>query len=702
MLFDVFENWPDQSTQFSPSAKAVIGHASGISGINSQDLRSLYPNDGIALGALSANNTFSSPQAAVFFNNELFVADSGNHRVIVLPYQSPTFQAAYRLLGQDRYNSNAPNLIEGKEFDFVGSLAGVAQADAGIAIDSSGDAPHLYVADPYNNRVLGFKDIRMLTAGSFADIVIGQPDFATNVCNWPSGDIAQPTSSNLCRPVGLAVDASGNLYVADSRNSRVLRFPSPFAHTTQTADVVLGQSSFTVRITDPSASTMGLPYGLAFAGNNGLLVSDELYNRVLFIPFTNGGFTSADNGKAATKVIGQPDFLSTGSGASDTTLTAPKHVSADTDGRPYVVDAGNNRVLIFDQITRMAATGAHAAVTLTPSSNNITAVFVNSVTGDIWVGDQANGQVLKYPKFDTIQFNPSPTPTSILAIGPLALAQDQYGDLIVAERTSRVTFYFPALNAVNGATFVISRGLAPNAFGTLFPASGGTFGKDTAELPGLPVPKTLANIQVLLDGAACPLYYVSPGQINFLVPWGAATSGNSDLQVVNTQTGQVLAAGLVPMNQVAPAIFSIGNKLTGTTIQAAVINQDGTVNGPTNAAPRGSIISIFATGQGPIDGAPDDGTVPSSPMSTSYWPRVGLGGQFTDSIVPLQGEKVPDGPGGYVTYSGTSGYPGMWQINVQIPMSLDPNAAAVLLLQVNSIPSNGVNVNGVNTVVYVK
>ena len=55
---------------------------------------------------------------------------------------------------------------------------------------------------------------------------------------------------------------------------------------------------------------MYLPYGLAFAGDNGLLVSDQGLNRVLFIPFTNGTFTSADNGKAATKVFGQTDFTS--------------------------------------------------------------------------------------------------------------------------------------------------------------------------------------------------------------------------------------------------------------------------------------------------------------------------------------------------------------------------------------------------------
>src|SRR5205823_705809 len=150
----------------------------------------------------------------------------------------------------------------------------------------------------YNNRVLGYRDIRKLIAGSPADIVIGQPDFATSICNYPSGDPTQPLQNSLCRPVGLLVDSSGNLYVADSGNNRVLRFPTPFSHPgNQVADLVLGQPSFFIKLTDPSASTMGLPYGLAFASNFGLLVSDEAYNRVLFFPFTNGGFTSADNGK---------------------------------------------------------------------------------------------------------------------------------------------------------------------------------------------------------------------------------------------------------------------------------------------------------------------------------------------------------------------------------------------------------------------
>ena len=353
LLFDSYDQWPAEATSFSPSAKAIIGHATGLSGTNSTDSKSLSANDG---NAQSSAVTFSVPQAAAFFNNELFVADTYNNRVIVLPYQNTTFGAAYRLLGQDRYDSNSINLIEGREFQFVTSN-GVA--NAGLALDTTGDSPRLYVADTYNHRVLGYKDVRALKAGAAADIVIGQPDMATAVCNFPNGDVTKPGQSSLCYPVGLLVDSAGNLYVADSGNGRVVRFPTPFSHAgNQVADVVLGQSDFFTRITDASNRNMSSPYGLAFAGNNGLLVSDSVLNRVLFFPFTNGTFTSADNGKAATKVFGQQDFNSSVSGNSDTSMNSPRHLSADTDGRPYVVDTGNSRVLIFDQINNTPAAGA--------------------------------------------------------------------------------------------------------------------------------------------------------------------------------------------------------------------------------------------------------------------------------------------------------------------------------------------------------
>lgn len=70
------------------------------------------------------------------------------------------------------------------------------------------------------------------------------------------------TDQGLLVPVGLAVDANGNLYVADSGNGRVLRFTRPFEQPQkfgQRANLVLGQSGFNIKITDPTNRNMSRP-----------------------------------------------------------------------------------------------------------------------------------------------------------------------------------------------------------------------------------------------------------------------------------------------------------------------------------------------------------------------------------------------------------------------------------------------------------
>ena len=145
-----------------------------------------------------------------------------------------------------------------------------------------------YVADTYNNRILGYNDLRSLKAGAKADIVIGQPDFQQVLTNYPANDANKTNSSGLFLPTGVVVDSNGNLYVADKGNGRVLRFPAPFANYTpglmEQADLVLGQSGFSsTRITDATNRTMAQPYGLAFTYAGGLLVSDVALNRACSI-----------------------------------------------------------------------------------------------------------------------------------------------------------------------------------------------------------------------------------------------------------------------------------------------------------------------------------------------------------------------------------------------------------------------------------
>ncbi len=703
LVFPPYAQWPDPNTSYSPQATAFFGQTTflnvGPNGASSSSVVTAPPSAG----------SVATPTGAFYLKatNELYLADTLNNRVTVLQVfpASDTLGAATRVLGQDRLNTGSINLLEGREFQFFTFTSnGTEILDAGLAIDSTGSVPHLYVSDPGNNRVLGYKDMRSLNLNAPADLVIGQPDGATALCNFPTGDSAQPTASSLCAPKGILVDSSGALYVADSGNGRVLRFPSPFstpAGQMPVADLVLGQASFFSSIKDPSAQTMASPYGLAISGTNGLLVSDLVDNRVLYLKFTkNGTFTGGtDNGIAAAKVFGQPNFTSISPGSNSVSLNQPHHISTDSSGQLYVADTGNSRIQIYGDpaSTQTLSAGQGAGLTLPTSAAE--GVFVNQTTGEVWVANTRAFTAVRYPKYETLLFNQTPldaTPIQPLitiggklsAVQTLAVAQDQYGDLILADGASRISVFYPGLTAVNGAAgnapgFATDKPyLAPGMIGTLYPLnSSNTFGTVTEANSSPTWPTTLGGIQVMLNGTAVPLDYVGPGQINFQVPNGAPSSGTMDAQIIQTSTGQVLGAGLIQMQPVATGIFMCDTS-NGPLRQACVVNQDGSVNSGTNPAPRGSVISIYATGVGFIPGAPPDGTPASGPTPAPANLRVFLGCGYVDECTRLPGD--PPSNVSFIQYSGLApGLVGAWQVNVQVPFQVSPGSQNILALVLN-------------------
>ena len=712
LVFPPYQQWPAEATSFSPLASTVIGQTSML-------LTSTTANQ-VATGTSSVTpppnaGTLYNPSSAAFLasTNELFIADSGNNRVIVVPQSGTGFGAATRVLGQDRLTQFSPNLIEGKEFNF---FVNGSYADGGMALDTSGTAPHLYVADPYNNRVLGFKDARKLSPTTAADIVIGQPDLATALCNYPTGDQNSPGQNTLCRPFGVAVDGQGNLYVADGLNGRVLRFPSPFAYTgggMEPADLVLGQSTFTSSVRQPTSTTMGTPYAIAFSGTSGLVVSDAGYNRVVFIPFTaNGTFNAlTDNGKAATVFFGQASFGAplnpAGNGLNQ--LNTPHGIACDSSGQVYVADTGNNRVLVFGDPNN-SQTSAYATISL-PSLNAPRSVYVNSGTGEIWVTNTAAGTLVRYPKYETLLFSPAATATlqdvvNNTLVPTIAVAQDQYGDLFVADAENHVIVYYQGFAYVNAATSLV-RPLAPMMLATLYPLASATqFGANTATASAFPWLTTLGDIQVTVNGTPAPLYYISPGQINFYVPAATPPNANAEVEVVQVSTGQVLGAQQVAVNTIAPGIFTTCQpNQTGTLREACVLNQDFTVNSSSNPAARGSVVQIFGTGQGAVSNPPADGAAASaSPLSTTAsTPRVIMGTNYVDEY-PAQPGDVTNGQ--WVTFSGlTPGLAGLWQVNVQIPMAVPPSTSTggstLLYLVLNNVPSADTT-SGFRTYFYVK
>jgi hypothetical protein len=146
----------------------------------------------------------------------LYAADYGENRV--LQYQTPLVVRANAdlVIGQngfttDNFNLPATNASTFNDAEFV-------------ALDTSVVPNRLYVADVGNNRVLGWKDVTAISNDSPADLVIGQPDFVSSACN--NGGVS---AASLCGGDGVAVDGSGNLYVGDTGNHRVLEYNTPFA-----------------------------------------------------------------------------------------------------------------------------------------------------------------------------------------------------------------------------------------------------------------------------------------------------------------------------------------------------------------------------------------------------------------------------------------------------------------------------------------
>jgi len=188
------------------------------------------------------------------------------------------------------------------------------------------------------------------------------------------------------------------------------------------------------------------------------------------------------------------------------------------------------------------------------------------------------------------------------------------------------------------------------------------------------VATTLAGVQVLVDGIPAPLLYVQEGQINAVAP---SELGNRLGDVVYTQVIYNGVASNLCTNLTViatPAIFSLGNG------QGAILNQDGSLNGPGNPAAKGSTIQIYTTGLGPTYPASTDGRITTRPASASPRP-----------LFPVSA-TIDGVPATYSSASPVAGYvSGVFVVNVTIPANL-VSGNLPLVLTVLSTPSLPVNV----------
>ncbi len=685
MLFPTVDTWPAESTQFSPNANQVLGQTSYTVSLANQ-------GNGDA-----SSSSLSTPLDVATSPSELYVADAGNNRILVFPISpSGVTATASRVIGQLDFPYFAPNLIEGKEFNLALASGSSGLAVSGSAIlDQSSTPAHLYVADTQNNRVLGFKNFAALASGlQAADLVIGQPDFNRSQINYPTNNATMPNPQGLNQPTGLAVDSAGNLYVVDTGNSRVLRFPAPYASgktALESADIVIGQSGFNSSVTDATAQTVLAPTGIALTAdaanaavsNTGwLVVSDTGHHRVLFFqkPFSTG--------MSATKVLGSLNFTSyVTNGSSDPPrFNTPRGVAVDPNDRVIVADTGNHRVQIFNSAANI---NNYDTPPVSLSAGLSQPISVGPSINGFWVADIGTSSLIHYPLFNQLLVGNKASDSSLPAYGPISAFADPYGNLLTCDSANRVLYYAPQISAVSAANYS-TRALTPGMYAALFPTvttnmiASGT----AAATAGQPLPVSLSDTQVLINNNPAPLYFVSPTQINVELPNGLAGGGTANLAIVRPSTGQVYGSAELQLASADPALFTANGSGGGPAL--AVNVADGTVNSASNPVTRGQYISLYGTGEGFVPNAPPDGQAAQGAVVSASKPQILLGPAGSNATL-LDPSAVQ--------YSGLApGFVGLWQINVLIPATAPTGSVAITLYQ-NSVPSNdAASTSGITTI----
>ncbi len=451
------------------------------------------------------------------------------------------------------------------------------------------------------------------------------------------------TAAPTTLPDALAVDAKGNVTIAGS--TVAVNFPvTTGAYQAVCGCTYLSPVGFISRV---SADGSQLIWSTFLA--SGAAVPPIPGNVQSIVLDSSGNVYAAHDGSVAkVSSDGTKLLVATNLGGSQAATIAG--LALDSAGNVWV--AGHTDSPDFSGIGSVPAGGLDFALELNTTASALAKIF-----------PLLPGTVTQPPAFDSN--------------GNLLLLSSK-GNLL---RLNPSTFLSaPAvLGVTNAAVLTASPGLAPGEIATFFGVglgpSPGIVGMPDAS--GL-YPTQLGGVSVVFARAgipvAAPLLYVSPGQINFQVPFGF-----SDGKVtVTTPTG-----ALPDMD--VPAVSSVGIFHQTGSDYAAALNQDGSVNSASNPATAGSIISLYVTGLGGSV-LQQDGAIGQAGGSFEKNIQVALGplSQFNAFPPPLLGILYLGHAPGLIN--------GLAQINVQLPAGVTDPELTVEIFGVSPASSNTVRV----------
>jgi uncharacterized protein (TIGR03437 family) len=599
-------------------------------------------NSGDTGPAISAQ--LNSPTSVAFDSKgNMYIADQGNNEI--------------RWVSNGNINILAGSGSSGYAGDGGPATSASINFPDTVALDSKGN---LYFSDTLNGA------IRMITPAGVISTFAGSSVLGIG----GTGDGGPATSAELDLPAGIAFDAAGNLYIADSGNFRIRMVTASTGIITTIAGS--GTQGYSNENGVATQAHLNGTRQIALAPNGALYIADSTNNQIRKI---SGGVISL--------IAGSPTALSGYSGdgalAVNALLNAPTGVAVDAAGNVYICDKDNDRIRMVtpDGIIHTIAGGGLSSLgspspgysgdggpALSAQFDEPTSVTIDSA-GNLYIADVGNNIIRKLVP-SAPPSGPGPAP-ALKTAGAVISASD-----------------FGALTAVAPGSWI-------EIYGTNLASA--TRQWTTSDFVGINAPTALNLTTVTIGGESAFVEYISPTQVNAQVP---GTIGLGTQPVTVTTPAGTSSAFNVTINLQEPGLFAptVFRSLIGGNLQqwvGALFTDLSTYVFPTGSfaginsrpAKPGETIVIYGVGFAQVPGNPA-GQIPQTVN--------GLG-------LPILPKFYFGGVQAQVTYAGlapqtaTTGFIGLYQFNVIVPAIPASNSVPVTF----TVNENGIDVPGTQT-----
>ncbi len=440
---------------------------------------------------------------------------------------------------------------------------------------------NVYVTDPSSHVVRRIG----------ADGVITR--FAGNARRGDSGDDGPALLAQLDTPTGIAADAAGNIYIADSGNAKIKRVSRDGNIKTMARDV-------------------GPCRGIGVDSGGNMYVTVPAAHVVLRINPEGRGTVYAGS-------VGVGGFAGDGGGPGTALLSGPQDIFVDARDRVFIADTGNHRIrrVAAGVITTVAGSGIKGYQGDGPDATKIALSSPGGVAadadGNLYIADAENNRIRMVRVDGSVRTLAGTGVRGFTGDNGLAVAAQIAGPLDVAVGPGGNVYSVepanlrirrleppppPVLPAVTEGPVNWADGSTRLAPGTIFLLRGTDLAVDKAIRSDAPWPTLLAGAQITLNGQLVPLWQVSPTEIAGMIPYDAALGAG---QLIALRDEAPSAAVTVTIDPAAPALIQTdpGHVLAG--------NEDGSANWKGAPAAPGSLVSVYFTGAGLPENPPAGG-----------------------------------------------------------------------------------------------